>query len=380
MNWKKQCAALGIPDLPEGAFEHVGDRKIKPQGGGGGGGQPANTTQTSIPEYAKPYVQNMLGAAQGQIYNFAQNGQGGWDITGLKPYQPYTGQLTAGPSTLQNRSYDAAYGMSASPYIGQGADMAKNAGLAALQNSQYNPTSYDGASFDAGKWNSQAAQEYMNPYQQGVVDVAKREALRDAAIQNTQRAAKFSQAGAFGGSRQAIADAEASRNLNQNLSDIQTKGMADAYNTGLQAFQQDANRDLQAQQLGEQSRQYGAGLTEQSRQFGANLGLQGLQQQLAAAQTMGQLGAAQTQAGIDIAKMQNEFGTQQQQTAQQALDAQQAQWAAAQNYPYKQLGFLSDMLRGLPLSNTSVYQASPSPTSQLAGLGLAGLGLYNSMK
>lgn len=366
MNFKRQCAALGIPDCPEDAFQPEG-KKLKLHGGGGGGA-PANTTQTSIPEYARPYVESMLGVAQGNIYNFSPEGQ----VTGLQAYKPYGGQLTAGPSQLQQQSYGAAGGMQVPGQFGQATNLANqagSAGLAALRGTQ----GYDPTSFQGGQWDAAARDQYMSPYMQGVVDIGKREALRNAAIQGTQRQAKFSQAGAFGGSRQALADVEAERNVNQQLADIQSKGMQDAYTSGLQAFQSDAARGLQAQQLG-----------EQSRQFGSTLGLQGAQAagQISsqAAQTLGQLGTQQSQTQREIIDLQNKLGTQQQQTQQQALDAQMQQWAAAQNYPYKQLGFLSDMLRGLPLSNTAVYQAAPSPASQLAGLGLAGLGLYNSSK
>lgn len=359
MNFKKQCAALGIPDCPEGAFQPEG-KKLKLHGGGGGG-SPANTTQTSIPEYAKPYVESMLGTAQGQVYQFNPEGQ----VSGLTPYQPYGGQLTAGATGLQQQSYTGAGQMQTPGQFGQASDLAGRAGLKALEAGQ----GFAPGTFQGGQWNAAARDQYMSPYMQGVVDVSKREALRNAAIQGTQRQAKFSQAGAFGGSRQALADVEAERNVNQQLGDIQTKGMQDAYSTGLQAYQSDAARALQAQQLG-----------EQSRQFGSTLGLQGAQTATQAAGALGQLGSQQAQTQQEILKLQNQFGQQQQQTAQQALDAQQQQWAAQQNYPYKQLGFLSDMLRGLPLSNTAVYQAAPSPTSQLAGLGLAGLGLYNSTK
>lgn len=371
MRSKHFCAALGIPDLPMGAFEHVGDKKIKLHGGSdGGGSQPANTTQTSIPDYAKPYVQNMLGAAQGQIYNMNQTGsdESGnpiYGITGLKAYQNYPGQLTAGQTALQGQANASASNLATPGQYGTASNIAQQAGLAALNNSQgYNP-----ATFDGGGWNQQRSQQYMSPYMQSVVDINKNQALRDAAAQGTQRAAKFSQAGAFGGSRQAIADAEAGRNLNTQLQDIQNKGMQDAYTTGMQAYQTDAARQLQAQQMG-----------EQSRQFGANLGLQGSQAATQAASTLGQLGATQSQNQQDIIKLQSQLGQQQQQTNQATLDAQQQQWANQQNYGFKQLGFLSDMLRGLPLSNTNVYQAAPSNTSQLAGLGLAGLGLYNSTK
>lgn len=347
-NWKRVCAEVGVPDLPESAFVPEG-RRLR-LWGGGGGGQPANTSTTSVPEYLQTPYTNLITAAQSQIYNFDNSGQ----ITGVKPYQPYQGQLTAGSTGLQNQAAQSAGQLTTSPNFGQASGLAGLAGANAMQSGD--------VTLNTGRWGTDAANQYMSPYMQGVVDVNKRQALRDAAIQGTQRAAKFSQAGAFGGSRQAISDAEASRNLNQQLQDIQSKGMQDAYTTGLQAFQTDEARQLQAQQAQ------------------AQLGIQGSQAATQAAQTLGQLGATQGQQQQDILKLQNQLGTQQQQTAQAAIDAQMNQWANAQNYGYRQLGFLSDLLHGVPGSSTSIYQAAPSSASQLAGAGLAGLGLYNSMK
>ena len=78
------------------------------KGGGGGGGTPTQTTayQTNLPEYAKPYVMNMLGAAQNQLFTTS-----GGDITGFRPYTPYSTDPTqyfAGPSSLQQSVYNEA--------------------------------------------------------------------------------------------------------------------------------------------------------------------------------------------------------------------------------------------------------------------------------
>lgn len=345
---------------------------------GSGGGQPANTTQTSIPDWARPYATNMLTASQGQVYNMAPNAAGdGFDILGLKPYQQYQGPLVAGSTGLQNESYANAANMGTPGQFDQGSNLAQRTGLASLNMADRNAgAGYNPNSFDAGQWDSGAMKQYMNPYTQGVIDVQKNQAMRDAAIQANAQNAKLTQAGSYGGSRQAIMGAELQKNLGANLANIEAQGLNSAYDRALQAYQTDAQRDLAAQQAG-----------EQSRQFGANLALQGNQQQLGALQaanqsaaTLGGLGTAQNQAQMGIADLQNKFGTQQQQNTQQYYDALQQQYANAQNYPFKQLGFLSDMLHGLPLSaNTSVYQAAPSSASQLAGLGLAGLGLSRNM-
>jgi hypothetical protein len=210
-----------------------------------------------------------------------------------------------------------------------------------------------------------SAEAYMSPYMQNVVAIQQREAQRQADIAGTQRGAQAVGAGAFGGSRQAIMEAEAARNLATQKGDIQAQGLQSAYQQAQVQFNADQARRMQAQQLGEQSKQYGAGL-----------GLQGLQTALQGAGQMGQLGGQQFAQGMDINKLQQSYGTQQQQQQQNIMSQQYQDFLNQQNYPYKQLGFMSDMLRGLPLSQASsqIYQAPPSNLSTAVGLGTAALG------
>jgi hypothetical protein len=325
------------------------------------------------------------------------------------------------------------------------------------------------------------AQEYMSPYQQAVTDIQKREAIRQSDIMKQGQNAQAVQAGAFGGSRQAIVEAERQRNLGTQLGDIQAQGSQSAFNqaqqqfnaeqqarmqaamanqqagltvgqqnlasrlgvqqlgaqTGLQtalanlSSEQQANvqnqaaqmqaqglnaqqamqaalanqqagltvgqqnlqaqlgvqqlgagQNLQAQlanqsaaqqaqQMQEASRQFGYGqqmnaaqlaaqyglsgqqATEASRQFGANLGLQGLQTALTSANALGNLGNTQYQQNMGINQMQNQYGLQQQGQEQNILNNQYQDFLNYQNSPYKQMGFMSDILRGLPLTQQS---------------------------
>ena len=130
---------------------------------------------------------------------------------------------------------------------------------------------------------------------------------------------------------------------------------------------------MQAQQLAEQSRQYGAGL-----------GLQGLQTALTGAGQLGNLGNLAYTQGMGINQLQSQLGGVQQQQVQNILNNQYQDYLNYQNYPYKQLGFMSDMIRGLPLGQQSTQQMYQSPGSmmgQVAGLGVGALGLsslYNT--
>jgi hypothetical protein len=137
-----------------------------------------------------------------------------------------------------------------------------------------------------------------------------------------------------------------------------------------------AGQDLQAQMANQQQLMQAQQLAEQSRQYGAGLGLQGLQTALTGAGQLGNLGQNQFGQQMGINQLQSAYGGQQQQQVQNMLNNQYQDFQSYQNYPYKQLGFMSDMLRGLPLTQQSstVYNQAPSAVSQVAGLGTAALG------
>jgi hypothetical protein len=307
------------------------------KGGGGGGPQQTTAYQTNLPEYAKPYVENMLNAAQAQIYNP--------DMTSFREYKPYStdpSKYFAGPSSLQTSTYNEA-GQMQTP--GGFAPAQGLTGLAAM--GQLGA----GQQFARQATDPFAVQSYMSPFMQNVVDTQKLSAVRDYQLAQPVRQAAATRAGAFGGSRQAIENAEAQRNLMSQLQSIQATGTQKAF------------EDAQKQQ-----------------QFGANLGLQGLG---AAAQSAGQLGTlagAQQQADLARMQFQNQLGGQQQQYQQGIINQAIQDYATQQQYPYMQLSTMSNLLRGLPMQNmtTQGYQAQPNVGSQLAGLGATALGAYGA--
>ena len=198
----------------------------------------------------------------------------------------------------------------------------------------------------------QMAAQYMSPYQQAVVDVEKREAVRQAQVPMQEVRAKAAGAGGYGGSRQAILEAENIRNLQQRLGDIQTKGSQAAYETGLRAFEAQKERERAA----------ASGL--------AALGQAAPKQALTELTALSGIGEAQrgmTQAGLDIARQ--EFEQQQQ-------------------YPYTTLGQYQSTLYGYPYQSTARYQpmAQPSSSQNLAGIlgavgkiaGPSGFGFFNT--
>lgn len=315
-------------------------------------------TQTTIPDYAKPYVENLLGIAQGTAFQYQRDAQGnvvkdasGLPIpSGFQPYQAYQGERFAQFSPLQQQAFAQAGQMRPSAQLEDASSLAGLAGLRALN--------YGYAPGQSSFTQPGTASTFMSPYMQSVVDIEKREAERQADRAATQRGAKFAQAGAFGGGRMAIENAEAARNLDMLKGDIQSRGLQSAY----QQAQQQFNTERQ--------------LNEQSRQFGAGLGLQGLQTAMTGAGQLGQIGQTQFGQNMGINQLMGQYGGLQQQQAQNILNAQYQDFLNAQNQPYKQLGFMSDMLRGLPLSQSAstMYQPPPSTTSQLVGLGTAAAG------
>jgi hypothetical protein len=365
--------------------------------GGGGSSSPTQqtVTQTTIPDWAKPYATKVLGEAENLAYN--------------QPYQSYGGQRLAGLNPLQEQAYMGIQQSAPASQIGQATGLAGMAGLQAQQAGQYraarptnfyNPMDVNYLGTSTGQFGGSEAGQYMSPYMQNVVEQQKQQAVQDYSRQIPGLQAQGIRVGARGGTREALLQSEAQRNLMNQLGGIQAQGSQQAFQQGQQQYNVDASRALQAQQANQQAQlqaqqqalgqrgamaQYGLGgqqLAESSRQFGAGLGIQGIQQQLAAAGQLGQLG--QTQFGQQQAANQAQMlgGQQLQQMEQQRLDQAYQEFLAQQRYPYTQLGFVSDIIRGTPSSSavSTLYQAPPSAFGQVAGAGLGLAGLYGAMK
>lgn len=283
----------------------------------------STVTQTSIPEYAKPYVERMLGKAEA--------------LTSA-PYQAYGGERTAGFTPMQQNAFQQAANLQPSQQLGIGTQLAGLGGLGAMN---------AGQNYQNMATNPYAQQAYMSPYIQNALNPQLQEAARQSEIMGQQNQAKAVQQGAFGGGRTAIVEAERQRNLGQNMANI--------YGTGMQnAFQQ----------------------AQQAQQFGSTLGLQGNQAAIQGAQTLGQLGQTQFGQQKDIINAQAAAGAQQQGLQQQVLNQQYQDFQNQRGAPQQNLAFMSDILRGVPLgqSTQQQYAAPQSAIGQAAGLGIAALG------
>mgnify|MGYP003627443096 CR=1 FL=1 len=206
-----------------------------------------------VSEFAGEYVSDMLGKTK---------------ALADKPYSAYGGPLTAGSSGLQDQAFAGygaldpnqqtgigTYGGSTAPgsyggginagsfgfgsAAGQGYSSGFNAGSADLSGmgmnrfqNNYNPQAF----------NAQAAQQYMNPYLQAALNPQLDMARREMEKSRLGDASRLTQAGAFGGSRQALMDAETGRNFGQNVADITGQGYARAFDSAQGQFNTEQQR------------------------------------------------------------------------------------------------------------------------------------------
>jgi hypothetical protein len=322
----------------------------------------------------------MLGTTQQQLYNYETDPTTGQKFaTSMKGYTPFSedpSKYVAGFSPMQEQSFKSAANMGTSPQLDTASGIAGLAGQRGM-GAQYDPTQFNAQQVGTQDYTGQNVNQYMNPYMQNVVDIQQREAQRQADIAGTQRAGQAVRSGAFGGSRAGVMEAEAARNLAMQKGDIQAQGQNAAFQNAQQQFNTQQQRDLQAQLANQGAGLQAQQMGEQSKQYGAGYGMQGVQTGLQAAGQLGQLGQTQYGQQLSNVGLQNQMGAQQQAQQQGILNQQIQNYAMAQQYPQQQLAFMSNMLRGLPMQSTTanMYQAAPSAVSQLAGLGTAAYGV-----
>jgi hypothetical protein len=246
---------------------------------------PAQETGTtgSLSPWAAPYVTGMLGKGQ---------------ALANQDYQAYTGPLTSGPSNAQQAAFQGI------------------AGLAV-------PTGQMGA-YQPQQFSAQAATDYMNPYLQNALNPQIEEARRQSEIQRVADAGRLTQAGAYGGSRQAIMESERNRNLLQNLSGITGTGYRDAYDQAQNQFN-----------------------VEQ-----------------------GRLQSAQTDAnsyGLQALAAQSNLGAQERAINQAGVTADLAQFEEERDFPYKQVQYQQSLLQGLPIGAQQTSYQEESGLSKFLG-------------
>ena len=253
-------------------------------------------TESALSTYVGPYVTEMLGRGQ------ALAGMG---------YQGYGGPLTAGPSAGQTAAFQGIAGLN----------------VPTAQMGAFTPASFT----DAG-----VAGKFMNPYLQQALQPQIDEARRQADIERVRAAGRLTQAGAFGGGRQAIMDAENQRNLLQNLAGITGTGYRDAFDKAAAQFNVEQGR-------------------QQTAQDAANVfGLAALQKQA-------------------------DLGAQERAIESEGVAADYAQFREERDFPYKQVQYMQSLLQGLPLKTQTYTYAQPSAVSQIGDVGGGIMDLYNTI-
>ena len=427
---------------------------------GGGGTQQVEQTTSNLPEYARPYFEELLGRTA---------------YESTRPYEAYPGQRIADFTPYEQMGMQGMYNMAAQgapAQVGMASDISAQMGYQPSNmgvqlasgfqpqqvQSYYDPGQFQ-TGFESGRMSPDYAarnlqsqyqagtiaadpetlQQYINPYQQLVTDIQKREAQKQSDIMGSQIEQQATQAGGLGGYREAIMQAERQRNLGEQLQDIQATGDQAAYQQALQAFDQDRAARAQeeqfrqqafgtteeARQAQEQFQQQAFQIQESARQEAARLGLDERQaeelaqqraneflmqaqqfnvgsaqdqarlmlegygmdqatrgQQLDAARLLGQLGGQEQQMAIDRLLNLQAAGQIQRELGQRGMDMGYEDFLRQQAFPREQLGFFSQMLRGLPIQpgqTTTSFGASPSAYQQALGAGIGGVGLYRAL-
>ena len=323
-------------------------------------------------QYMNPYLQASL-APQMALLNQQQGAQGQQNAA----QATQAGAFGNSRFGVQNAAQNQANQLAMSNLVGQGYNQAYNTAQGQFNTEQ-------GMGLQAQQANQSAA------LQAGLANqnMGYNTALQNAQLAQQQQLANQSLQGQYGltqgqfnqaanlANQQTNLQAQlANQNMGYNVGNTNLQAMLGVQNLG-------AGQNMQAQLANQGANQSAANLNAQQGQFGANFGLQGLNTALQGANTLGTLGNNQYNQNLGIIGLQNQLGGQQQQQVQNQMNVDQQNALNAQNFPYQQMNFMSNLIRGLPMpqQSASIYQAPPSTLSQVAGLGLtaAGLGAFKS--
>lgn len=248
-------------------------------------GKTTGTVNTLSP-YVGPYVTEMLGRGKA--------------IADL-PFESFEGDISAGPSTLQQQAYT---------------------GIGGLQTP---------ANMGVNRFDTTQATQYMNPYLDAALQPQIDAARRQAEIQRVADAGRLTKAGAFGGSRQAVMEAEGNRALQDRIAQITGEGYRDAFNRAQQQFNEEQ--------------------------------------------------AARNRFGFDVLAGKERAGAAQRDIEQQGLTADLAQFEEERDFPYRQVQYMQSLLQGLPLQTQEIQYSEPSSLSSLIDIagGTGGVGGFGGL-
>ena len=287
-----------------------------------GQGQPTQVIPTAVtePTIAKeiaPFLKDILGKGQALYKQRMDEG-----------FVPYAGQTLADVTAQQKTAQEGIAGL-----VGTQKPIFDEAGVLVRQGTE--------------KATAEALQPYMNPYQQAVTDIAKRDAqerFEQTTLPSLRKQAI--DAGAFGGSRAAMRESQAQDAQARLLADLQAKGDLAAFQNAQQQFAAQKAREAQTAEglTGLGTAQYGAQLKE-----------------------LGQLEAV---------------GREEQQRQQQLLDESYKRFLQERQFPEQQLGQYQQIVAGVPVGQSSItktpQQFQPSPIAQAMGTATGLANIYGA--
>lgn len=349
-----------------GVYKYLNPRKSILRKGGGGSSETTTRQISMLPEYARPFYENMMERAEAES---------------LGQYTPYEGDRLASSEDFADigMSKDMIRNIATMDVpglkdamnqvgtnIGQIGSMMPKMGQLGDRMASY-------ADKEARQFTGDEVNQYMSPYMDAVIDRQKKGAMLDFDRGQAARDASAVQAGAFGGSRQAVSQYLAEEGLGDRLADIEATGRQQAFEQAAQQFGADRAAQMAQDQFGLGALQGQAGM------FGQQLGALGQQAGLAG-QYAG-LGGQQRAAGIQGAQLLDAIGRSEMGESQAGMDLAYQDFLRQQNFNKDQLGFLSNILQGVPVSpSTQTSQFMPyNPMQQALGAGLTGLSLYRAM-
>jgi hypothetical protein len=401
-----------LPGMYQGA-DHTGRRVFNFGGGGGGGTTQSTVTQSNIPDWLRPQTEALLGAATQEYFETTpreltkfktetrvdeegnttevqvpDGTEMAYDITGIRPFTPYStdpSKYFAGFTPGQEQVFKETANLQTPGAFGAAGQLMGAGGRGGLesvvpaygygQQAQQSGLYGQGIGFSYGQMatDPMAVQAYMSPYQQGVTDIAKAQAIEDA--KKSQLGANLGavRQGTYGGARQSLVQAQREAALQKQLGDIQTQGLQSAYDRAVQAQQFGVSSGIQGAQAGIQ---------------GAQAGLQGLGAAQAGYGMAGQMGQGltglgQTQQASDLTRLgfQQEIGGIPQAQRQAIIDRSIQNYALSQEAPFQRLSGFSGLLRGYatPTTTTEQYGGTPNTLQTLGALGTAAGGFGTLM-
>tara|TARA_Y100001937_G_scaffold11765_1_gene14702 strand:- start:733 stop:2001 length:1269 start_codon:yes stop_codon:yes gene_type:complete len=374
----KSIGGSGTINPTTGLFEY---------GGGSGGGTTRSVT-TNLPEYARPFYEELLKQTGKQTYTTDAQG----NVTGVQEFTPYTGERVVGFTPQQQAVQQGVMSLQTPSQFGAATSTlgdVSTLGTATAARGLTGALDFTPGSTETLKMETPTnvpsftyGGPETNPFTSAVTEQAIAEARRQAEADKSSAAMQSIGRGTFGSGREALLTAEGDARTRALIADLRAKGNQAAFENAQQQFERDRAANIQVAGQNLAAERERRKLEQQGGQFGAklsaDLGLGGLGTTLQTAQAQGQLGRNEQMANLERLRAQAATAGQQQALDQELANLRFQEFMEQQDFQRRLLEFQSNILRGQSgaLGATQVqYAPRPSLATQIGGLGIAGLGL-----